>query len=207
MNSKEHMRNAGNDDALALTVLQEIHDKSNVTQRTLARSQNVALGSINLIIKRLMNKGYVKITEVHPKRFLYFLTPKGFNEKSRLTLSYIHRSVLIYKDIKLHVERTVEEMLRDGFVSVALCGVDDGLDIVYLVAMEKGLKIAGIFDFNEEVIGKTKLGHVILDARALRGGNLDKSSGVLVASVEKEPVLYKKLVRILKDDKRIYSIV
>lgn len=201
------MRNAGDNDALALTVLQEIHDQSNVTQRKLARSQNVALGSINLVIKRLMNKGYVKITEVHPKRFLYYLTPKGFNEKSRLTLSYINRSVLIYKDIKLHVERTVEEMLRDGFTSVALCGADDGLDIVYLVLMEKGLKITGIYDFNEEGSGKTKLGHVIRDACLLRGGHLEKGCGVLIASVEREPVLRKKLNRILGDDKRVYSIV
>ncbi len=207
MNTRDRLHNSKSEDALALTVLQEIHEKSDVTQRKIASRQKVALGSINLILKRLMNKGYVKITEVHPKRFLYYLTPKGFNEKSRLTLSYINQSILIYKDLKSHVEDTIESMIEDGYNSVALCGIDDSFDIVYLAIMEKGLKIHGIYDFKEESIGKTKLGYAIKNARALRDGNLEKSCGVLVASVVMEPMLRRKLSRFLKNDKRIYSIV
>ncbi len=197
--------NDENNDNITLTILQKIHENSGITQRKLASDHKVALGSINIILKRLMNKGFVKITEVHPKRFLYFLTPKGFNEKTRLLLSYINRSILIYKDIKNHVEGTLEEMIKDHCRSVVLCGLDDGFDIVYLAIQEKGLKIAELYDFNEENIGERKFGYTIKDAQLLK--NISDDNAILIASVASEPLIRMRLEKVLKTHKKVYGIV
>lgn len=207
MNNKDFVRGDRKNDAIAFTILQEIHENANVTQRKLASEHNVALGSVNIILKRLMNKGHVKITEVHPKRFLYYLTPKGFNEKTRLMLSYISRSIDIYKDVKNHVKKTVEEIIQDGYFSVALCGVDEGFDIVYVLSQEMGLHIAGVYDFAAENIGKKKFEHSVQDANDLKPAGNGKPYAMLITSVAREPILRRRLGKILKNTDRIYSIV
>lgn len=207
MNKKDFVRGAGKNDAIALNVLQEIYENANVTQRKLAIRHNVALGSVNIILKRLMNKGYVKITEVHPKRFLYYLTPKGFNEKTRLMLSYISRSIDIYRDAKNHVGKTLNEVVQDGYSSVALCGVDEGFDIVYVLSQEMGLHIAGVYDFAAENIGEKKFEHSVQDANLLKEEGNGQLFAMLITSVGSEPIFRRRLGKILKNTDRIYSIV
>ena len=192
---------------ITLTILKTIEENAGVTQRKLAQEHQVSLGNMNIILRRLMNKGFVKITAVHPKRFLYFLTPRGINEKTRLTLSYVSKSIQIYKNVKNHVEQTLEEMIRNGWDSVELCGVDDGFDIVYLAAMDKGLKIAGIYDFNIENVGRHKFGFDIQDAKGLGEGKDEKALPVLIASIANEPLLRRRLKELVRESRDVYSIV
>lgn len=192
---------------ITLTILKTIEENASVTQRELARDHQVSLGSVNIILRRLMSKGYVKITQVHPKRFLYFLTPHGINEKTRLTLAYINKSIQIYKNVKSHVEETLEEIMRDGWKSVVLCGTDEGFDIVYLAAMEKGLKIAEIYDFNKESIGSRKFDYVIQDAALLARAEDSRGEPVLITSIAVEPLIRRKLNGFLNEKREIYSIV
>jgi predicted transcriptional regulator len=72
-------------DVLTLEILRTIHAKSDVTQRDLARRTGIALGLANLYSSTASNKGLAKIQHAPPNRYLYYLTPKGFTAKSRLT--------------------------------------------------------------------------------------------------------------------------
>jgi len=93
MNTKER------EESRTLEVLEKIEKHNNLTQRHLADSLGVALGLANSYMKRCVRKGLIKVHQAPANRFLYYLTPKGFAEKSRLTAKYLSTSVDISVDI------------------------------------------------------------------------------------------------------------
>ena len=85
------------EEQLVLELLDQVGKKNNVSQRHLARHLGVALGLANSYLKRCIRKGFIKITEAPANRYLYYLTPKGFTEKSRLTAKYLSSSFSFYR--------------------------------------------------------------------------------------------------------------
>ena len=81
------------EESLTLEILQAVEADSDMTQRRLADSMGVALGLANSYLRRCIRKGLVKIKQAPANRYLYYLTPKGFAEKSRLTGDYFAYSL------------------------------------------------------------------------------------------------------------------
>jgi predicted transcriptional regulator len=67
-------------------------ERGDVTQRSLSRELGIAVGLVNAYVKRCMNKGLIKVQQIPPRRYGYYLTPKGFVEKSQLVASYFVHS-------------------------------------------------------------------------------------------------------------------
>ena len=76
-------------------MLQAVEESSDVTQRHLAQSMGVALGLANSNLRRCARKGLIKVQQAPADRYLYYLTPKGFAEKSRLTADYLSISLIL----------------------------------------------------------------------------------------------------------------
>ena len=70
------------EEKLTLDLLNAIDQQSDLSQRHLARQMGIALGLTNSYLKRCARKGLVKVSEAPANRYLYYLTPKGFAEKS-----------------------------------------------------------------------------------------------------------------------------
>ena len=85
------------EEPLTLEILEAIEESSDVTQRHLARRLGVALGLANSYLKRCVRKGLIKVQQAPANRYLYYLTPKGFAEKSRLTAEYLRVSLSFYR--------------------------------------------------------------------------------------------------------------
>jgi len=81
-------------DSLTLEILESIEKQDDLTQRHLANNLGVALGLANSYMKRCVRKGLIKVHQAPANRFLYYLTPKGFAEKSRLTTEYLSSSFI-----------------------------------------------------------------------------------------------------------------
>ncbi len=94
MNAKENR-----EEEHVLELLDVVGQRSDVSQRHLARHLGVALGLANSYLKRCVRKGFIKITEAPANRYLYYLTPKGFSEKSRLTAKYLSTS-FVWRTLK-----------------------------------------------------------------------------------------------------------
>ncbi|MGB2929352.1 MAG: winged helix-turn-helix transcriptional regulator, partial [Desulfobacterales bacterium] len=71
-----------NKDIRTLKFLEEIDNNHTPSQRDLSRKLDVSLGLVNSFIRRLVHKGYLKITTVPKNRVKYILTPKGATEKA-----------------------------------------------------------------------------------------------------------------------------
>tara|TARA_B100000575_G_C23142504_1_gene665394 strand:- start:2537 stop:2842 length:306 start_codon:yes stop_codon:yes gene_type:complete len=90
-------------------VLRIISKKPNANQRELASEMNISLGKINYVIKELKKKGLIKINNFknnpEKSRYLYFLTPKGLAEKTRITVKFMQRKMEEYEELKKELEK------------------------------------------------------------------------------------------------------
>ena len=60
-----------------LKVLEELSANPSLTQRHLASQLEVALGLTNLMLRRLITKGYVEVVNTRKNRLQYLITPRG----------------------------------------------------------------------------------------------------------------------------------
>ena len=140
MNSRER------EESVTLEILEAIEARSDVTQRHLARRTGTALGLTNSYLKRCVRKGLVKIHQAPANRYLYYLTPKGFAEKSRLTAHYLSISFAFYRKAGDSCRDAFQRCEKHGWDRAVLCGVSDLAEIASLRALEHGVEIAGIYD-------------------------------------------------------------
>ena len=142
------MNTKDKEESLTLEILEAIDESSDVTQRRLARRMNVALGLANSYLKRCVRKGLIKIHEAPANRYLYYLTPKGFAEKSRLTAQYFSISFSFYRKAGDSCREVFAECERRQWRRVLVCGVSDLAEIASLRALEQQVDIVGIYDPN-----------------------------------------------------------
>lgn len=134
------------EDTVTLGILETIDEKSDVSQRHLADRLGVALGLANLYLKRCVHKGLVKIKQAPANRYFYYLTPKGFAEKSRLTAAYLSISFDFYRRAGASCTKVFGQCGERGWKTVVLCGVSELAEIASLRAEEHGVRIVGAFD-------------------------------------------------------------
>ena len=97
-----------------LTVLDEVERNQHITQRNLSAKLGIALGLTNVYLKRLIRKGYIKCVNVPPNRLLYFITPQGIVEKTRLTYQYMDYSLRLYREVRHHLSEVLRPCRQDG---------------------------------------------------------------------------------------------
>jgi DNA-binding MarR family transcriptional regulator len=95
-------------------VIREISNNHRPNQRIIAQKVGISLGLTNLIIKRLITKGYIKIKEVPPKTIQYMLTPKGFAEKARKSYFYTLRTIETMRTIKENIQEIIIKEYEQG---------------------------------------------------------------------------------------------
>lgn len=138
------------DGEVMLELLDAIEKKSDVSQRHLAQHLGVALGLANSYLKRCARKGFIKVIEAPANRYLYYLTPKGFTEKARLTSSYLKSSFSFYREASDSCTRIFETCAVNGWENILLCGLSDLAEIALLRASESKVDIIGLYDPHTE---------------------------------------------------------
>lgn len=141
---------ADREEERVLELLDAVGKQSNLSQRHLASNMGIALGLANSYLKRCIRKGFIKISEAPANRYLYYLTPKGFAEKSRLTAKYLSTSFAFYRragDSCMHVFQKCE---KRGWERILLYGMSDLAEIAILRAQEQDVQIVGILDPHTE---------------------------------------------------------
>ena len=142
-------------------ILAYIQQQENASQREIARGTGMGLGTVNLLLKRLIEKGLVKIERLNSRSLRYLLTPRGFKAKTEKTLQYIQRS---YHQIT-RVTRVVETILQSTDLQPAsviyLYGTQDEMYEIIMSVLRKqpGLTVKYLGDgvFPAEAPGGTVL--------------------------------------------------
>jgi DNA-binding MarR family transcriptional regulator len=140
------MNGQDRDDSVTLELLQAIDQRSDLTQRHLADRLGIALGLANAYLKRCVRKGLIKVQQAPANRYLYYLTPQGFAEKSRLTAQYLSDSLVIYRRASADFERIYDRCEAEGLRRLVYCGASDLAEIASIRARGRGVEILGIVD-------------------------------------------------------------
>lgn len=125
-------------------LLSKIEQDPLFTQRGLAADLDIALGLMNQYLKRCLNKGWVRVSQISARRLSYFLTPEGFKEKSRMVSAYLTNSFMFFKDAKLQCEASFEYCKQRNWHNIALLGVGDLADIAKLIGQSFGFSVITI---------------------------------------------------------------
>ena len=97
-----------NNQDIRLDLLRKLESNPQFTQRELSREVGVSLGKVNYCMKKLTEKGWVKLTNFthNPNKvgYSYLLTPSGIEEKTRLTFSFLKRKLNEYEILKKEIK-------------------------------------------------------------------------------------------------------
>lgn len=154
-----------------LKVLEELTNGSSPTQRHLSKKLGVALGLTNLMIRRCVNKGYLKIVNAKKNRIHYLLTPKGVSEKTRLTHEYLEYSLHLYRSVRQILKETLGKVAENGGKNILFFGRGELAEITYLSVKEAGLQLICLVD--DGAAGETFLGTPVISIEKLNGLSFD----------------------------------
>ncbi len=126
-----------------LPVLEALAEEPSLSQRELARRAGLSLTRAHFVLKRLVEKGLVKVQNVahseHKLGYLYLLTPQGIEAKAKLTYAFLQHTAQQYQRMSSRVEGALLPALRDhgqGRVRVAVLGGGPLSEVVaHLVAL------------------------------------------------------------------------
>jgi len=138
------------DAEITLGLLNAVHENSAVTQRSVARELGIALGLTNAYLKRCVKKGLIKVSQVPANRYAYYLTPKGFAEKSRLTAEYLSSSFSFFRNARAQCTDAFAACAARGWTRVALAGTGDLGEIATLCGLDAPVTLAGFVDGKTE---------------------------------------------------------
>jgi DNA-binding MarR family transcriptional regulator len=175
------------DDARVLELLDAVQQRSDLSQRHLARQMGVALGLANSYLKRCIRKGLIKISTAPANRYLYYLTPKGFSEKSRLTARYLSISFDFYRRAGESCAKALSDCRARGWRRVVLCGASDLAEIAALRALELDVAVVGVVDAASD--RQRLIGHPVW--RTLK--QAESFDGCLLTDLESPAERYREL--------------
>jgi len=95
-------------------MLREINANPRVTQRDLSARMGLSLGKVNFLLKALIEKGLIKAENFKNSRnkmaYLYFLTPKGIEQKAEITYHFLKRKMAEYEKLRHEIRELEKEV-------------------------------------------------------------------------------------------------
>ena len=135
-------------------ILSEIAAGKPISQRALSSNLGIALGMTNLLLRRLVRRGLVRVSRVRPNRLAYFLTPSGMAEKARMSKALFQNSVRVYASARDRISAAFETLSRDwphdrasDGKRIMFVGTGEAAEIAYLCLHDTDLTLVGVIDF------------------------------------------------------------
>jgi len=98
-------------------LLKLLETDPNLTQRQMAGEMGVSLGKFNYCLRELVKKGFVKVDRFtssdNKAAYMYILTPRGIEEKSTITMSFLKRKMKEFEEIQQQIEELKQEISAD----------------------------------------------------------------------------------------------
>jgi DNA-binding MarR family transcriptional regulator len=121
-------------------ILNAIDTSQSVSQRSLASSLGIALGLTNLLVRRLVGKGWVRVTRAHSNRVGYSLTPAGITEKARLSRLSLQHAIRFYKTARVRIRESLSTVGGPD-TRIVFYGTGDVAEIAYVCLQETSLRL------------------------------------------------------------------
>ena len=119
-------------DERELRIIEEISRDKNLTQRKISHKLGLSLGMTNIILKRLVNKGYIKVKGLNRRKVQYILSPKGFAEKTKKSYRYFLKTIHSLQEMKKKIQHLILMEYKEGKTRFVILGDGELADIVEL---------------------------------------------------------------------------
>lgn len=106
-------------------------------QRDLSRHMNLSLGMTNMLLRRLVTKGYIRITQLNQKKVQYLLTSKGFSEKMRKSVRYTLKTIDSIGLVKRSLAALLHTAYKGGARKFYVIGSVDLAGLIEAIAKEE----------------------------------------------------------------------
>ena len=104
-----------------LHILREIKKSPEMTQRELSSRLGISLGKVNFLVNALIQRGLVKVenfrSSTNKNAYLYYLTPRGIEEKTRTTYYFLKRKMKEYESLEEEIRQLQEEARESGLTA------------------------------------------------------------------------------------------
>jgi DNA-binding MarR family transcriptional regulator len=117
-----------------------------LNQRKLARQIGISVGLVNALVHRAVHKGLIKIRQAPARRYAYYLTPKGFAERSRLVAEYLDISLKFFRTARQQYGEEFARCEAKGERRIVLCGAGELAEIATVAASGSAIELLGIVD-------------------------------------------------------------
>jgi predicted transcriptional regulator len=184
-------RDKSSEHAILLGLLDAV-ERGNVTQRRLSRELGIAVGLVNAYIKRCINKGLIKVQQIPPRRYGYYLTPRGFTEKSQLVTSYFVHSFDFFRRARASCESTLSDAAKAGHKRIGLVGASELAEIAVIVATDiNNVEIVTVID--SSIKRSRILGIPITRRMTVAAGDVD---AVMITNIAQSQRAYEDAISV-----------
>lgn len=173
-----------------LRLISEVHETPDSNQRQMSLKLGIALGLTNVLLKSLIQKGFVRVSNASWKRRLYNLTPEGLVHKLQLTTGYISRVLDHYQNVRQTLRQQMKNLNINEESRIAVCGTNEFSELVYLGLKELGIEDIAFYSKGKSV-GERFLGVQVEDLTAINPNCYDK---VVIAELYDSKVLNQLLL-------------
>lgn len=155
-------------------ILKTLEQKSDVSQRLISKQTGLNVASVNFALKRLIQRGYIKVTSMSKNRIMYHLTPSGISQKAKLAYNFFINNYHLFSDIRGIVSLRFEDHSNLEGKKIAIFGLNEISEIVYFCMKKKGVYFSGIYEDNDNLIGTNWLGETVKPLTQLeKNGKID----------------------------------
>lgn len=110
------------------------------SQRDLSHHIDLSLGATNMLLRRLIAKGYIRIGQLNKRKVKYILTPKGFSEKLKKSVKYTLKTIKSIELIKANIKEIILPSYEQGERSFIVLGRSDFALLIEMVFRESGFE-------------------------------------------------------------------
>ena len=102
-----------NNKDIHLDLLRKLESNPEYTQRELSQEMGVSLGKVNYCMKKLVEKGWIKLTNFSHNSnklgYVYLLTPHGIEQKAKLTILFLKIKMKEYETLKDEINKLKQD--------------------------------------------------------------------------------------------------
>lgn len=96
-----------------LLIMNSIMSTPQISQRELSKKTGLSLGTVNILVKKMIREGFIKLGRIPSDRVVYMLTPEGFDEKVNKTKVYIRNHYLAIETMRQQLNELIIDMIKD----------------------------------------------------------------------------------------------
>ena len=95
-------------------LMRAIDENPQITQRELSTHLGLSHGKINFLVRAMVEKGFIKADNFKNSKnkiaYLYCLTPKGIEEKAKITYRFLKWKVAEYENLEQEIRQLQKEI-------------------------------------------------------------------------------------------------